>query len=92
MAPAVHRVLGNRWVIDVDQDPLGEPGRRVRDEGDVEIWARPLANGDTAVALFNRSAQATRIRTDVREVGAEHRHVYLVWDLWKKRPFPPRGS
>jgi hypothetical protein len=42
--------------------------------------------------LFHRSAQPTRIRTDVREVGAGHRPAYLAWDLWKKRPFVTAGE
>ena len=33
-------LLTNDEVIDVDQDPLGKPGRRVAIDGDLEVWAR----------------------------------------------------
>ncbi|HSD67191.1 MAG TPA: putative Ig domain-containing protein, partial [Vicinamibacteria bacterium] len=35
-------LLTNDEVIDVDQDPLGRPGRRVWKRGPLEVWARDL--------------------------------------------------
>ncbi|HEY0954741.1 MAG TPA: glycoside hydrolase family 27 protein [Roseateles sp.] len=58
------RILTNKDVIDVDQDPLGQAARRVRKDGDLEVWARPLQGGDTAVVLFNRSAKAVEMSAD----------------------------
>jgi alpha-galactosidase len=49
-------LLSNDEVLAVNQDPLGKQATRVKDdvEHGVEIWARPLADGATAVGLFNR--------------------------------------
>ena len=47
-------LLTNDEVIDVDQDPLGKPGRRVAIDGDLEVWARDMEDGTKAVGLFNR--------------------------------------
>ena len=47
-------LLTNDEVIDVDQDPLGKPGRRVATDGDLEVWARDMEDGTKAVGLFNR--------------------------------------
>ncbi len=53
-------LLSNDEVIEVDQDPLGKPGRRVAKDGDQEVWARPLEDGSLAVGLFNRGEMAAR--------------------------------
>ncbi|HSF99750.1 MAG TPA: alpha-galactosidase, partial [Vicinamibacterales bacterium] len=58
MTPETRDILTNREVIAVDQDPLGRQGRKVRDDGDVEVWARELADGSRAVALLNRGEAA----------------------------------
>lgn len=49
--------MTNREVIVVDQDSLGMQGRRVKRDGDREVWAKQLADGGRAVVLFNRRAQ-----------------------------------
>ena len=50
--------LTNEEVIAIDQDPLGRQGKRVSQNGTTEVWARPLADGSTAVAFFNRGDQS----------------------------------
>jgi alpha-galactosidase len=91
--PATLAILGNREVIAVDQDRAGTQGDRVATDGDREVWARPLAGGDVAVALFNRGAYATEIRTDVRAVGLPASSAgYRVRDLWTHRTHASRGG
>ncbi|MGH1559134.1 hypothetical protein ACRAWD_18525 [Caulobacter segnis] len=34
-------ILLNKEVIAVNQDRLGVQGRRVRDDGDLEVWSKP---------------------------------------------------
>jgi alpha-N-acetylgalactosaminidase len=47
-------ILLNAEVIAVNQDSLGKQGMRVaRSKQGFEVWAKPLANGDVAVVLFN---------------------------------------
>ncbi|RYG33361.1 alpha-galactosidase, partial [bacterium] len=50
-------LLLNHEMIEIDQDPLGVPARRVLREGDREVWARPLFDGTMAVAMFNRGEE-----------------------------------
>ena len=76
-------LLGNREVIAVDQDPLGTPGDRLSGDGDREVWTRRLANGDVAVALFNRGSTSTEIRTDARSAGLPFSPGYVLRDLWQ---------
>ncbi|XHS80486.1 glycoside hydrolase family 27 protein [Burkholderiaceae bacterium UC74_6] len=64
MDAATKRILTNTAVIAIDQDPLGRQARRVSKEGALEVWVRPLAGGDRAVVLFNRSEKPAEIGVD----------------------------
>jgi alpha-galactosidase len=56
MTPDTKEILTNKEVIAVNQDKLGKAGYRLAQNGETEVWARPLDKGDYAVALFNRGA------------------------------------
>ena len=61
MSPEVAGVLMNRDVIAIDQDPAGHQGDRVFQEGPVSIWSRSLADGSTALAIFNTGEDIPRL-------------------------------
>lgn len=82
MSASTRSILLNKAVIAVDQDALGAQGRRVRDDGDSEVWARPLANGDRAVALVNRGEAPVRISVAWPEIGYPARLAMRIDDLW----------
>ncbi|WP_298689957.1 glycoside hydrolase family 27 protein [uncultured Sphingomonas sp.] len=85
MAGATRDVLLNREVIAVDQDALGEQGRRVRRDGDHEVWSRPLADGSRAVLLLNRGTQAASIVAAWTDIGYPANTTAAVRDLWAHR-------
>lgn len=83
MTPETLALLTNREVIAVDQDPAGVQGDRVRAEGQFEIWAKPLADGSKAVALFNR--QDSWMKTAIMELHFDdlgYKGTVSVRDLW----------
>ena len=82
MTPATKAILTNRDVIALDQDPLGKQGRRIRDDGDLEVWAKWLQGGDIAVALLNRSRQDKEIGLGWTELGLSANAALRVRDLW----------
>src|SRR5437667_12653993 len=43
VTPGILSILTNRDVIAIDQDARGVQGRRVKKDGDIETWTRPLA-------------------------------------------------
>ncbi|MCT8003112.1 glycoside hydrolase family 27 protein [Sphingomonas sanguinis] len=55
MTDETRDLLAMPTLIAIDQDRLGEQGRRVRRADGVEIWRKRLADGAVAVAMFNRT-------------------------------------
>ena len=85
MTPEVKAILTNAEVIALDQDPLGQQGRKIRDEGDYEIWVKPLEGGDRAVALLNRGPEAHAMTVSWRQLGLPAEATPTVRDLWARR-------
>ncbi|HXM92859.1 MAG TPA: glycoside hydrolase family 27 protein [Candidatus Dormibacteraeota bacterium] len=70
MSPETKELLMNSEVLAVDQDAKGVQGHRVWEEGPLEIWAKPLADGSHAVGLFNRSESPAKMTLDFNSIGA----------------------
>jgi alpha-galactosidase len=81
MTEEVTEILLNREVILVDQDPRGVQGRLAIKTGDDEVWVKPLADGSTAVALFNRGSKEGEIAVSWKDLGLEG--PQQVRDLWR---------
>ncbi|MBI3568332.1 MAG: glycoside hydrolase family 27 protein [Gemmatimonadetes bacterium] len=76
-------ILLEREVIAVDQDSLGAQGIVVQSpHPDLQVWAKPLADGSRAVLLFNRASVPTTIRADWARVGIRTKRA-TVRDLWQ---------
>jgi alpha-galactosidase len=61
MKPEIKAILTNRDVIAINQDKLGKQGTRIYDDGEVEVWTRPLEGGALAIAVLN--AGSDRVAT-----------------------------
>jgi alpha-galactosidase len=81
MTPEVKGILLNKEVIAIDQDALGKQGRRIVRNGSSEIWVKPLSDGSTVVALFNRGATGTRVSVSWSDLGLQG--AQRVRDLWQ---------
>ncbi len=80
MTREARAILLNKEVIAVDQDRLGRVATIVSSTRTTQVWARPLADGAYAVALFNPGEAEAEIPVaweDIHETGAFH-----VRDLW----------
>ena len=85
MSPEIAEILKNKEVIAVDQDQLGMQGRRVKREGELEVWARQLADGSRAVALLNRGAAESKISVTWSDIGYPDYLAASVRDLWARK-------
>ncbi|QCB95507.1 alpha-galactosidase [Cellulomonas shaoxiangyii] len=91
MTADVRAILTNRDVIAIDQDALVRQADRVRDDGDAEVWAKPLSDGSVAVALLNRGGGTRAISTTLAQVGlGAGSHSYR--ELWTGATGSTTGS
>ena len=95
MTQETRDIILNRDVIAIDQDTLGVQGLRLKEEGGLQYWFKPLAGGDWAFCLFNRGTEPVSQTidwlslcfTDDEVSGlstAFDTTVYTVRDLWAK--------
>ncbi|GCB79536.1 hypothetical protein scyTo_0018764 [Scyliorhinus torazame] len=68
--PDSKALLQNRYIIAINQDPLGIQGQRVNKLRDFELWSRPLAGGGYAYAVVNRA-----------EIGGPQKFSIVVFGL-----------
>ena len=88
MRPATLAILTHPEIIALNQDPLAYQARRLRDNGDTELWAKPLGetdSGDIAVTLLNRGKESTTISFDLTDIGIEAETGYSIRDLWQRK-------
>jgi alpha-galactosidase len=76
-------LLTNDEIIEVDQDPLGIPGYRVKKDGELEVWKRVLEDGSIAVGLFNRGEKPATITAEWADLGISGKQ--RVRDLWRQK-------
>ncbi len=75
-------LLANDEVIDIDQDPLGRPGKRAAKNGDLEVWVRDMEDGSKAVGLFNRGEGVAEVKAEWSDLGIGGKQV--VRDVWRQ--------
>jgi len=85
MKPEIREILTHKEVIAVDQDPAGNEGRRVRKNGNVEVWSKVLQDGSRAVVLFNRGTEDAEIGVSWEELGYPAHLSAKVRDLWQAK-------
>ncbi|XP_077247202.1 alpha-galactosidase-like isoform X2 [Tasmannia lanceolata] len=86
-------LLNNKEVIAVNQDKLGVQGKKVKKEGDLEVWAGPLSNGRVVVLLLNRGPSKASITAKWSDIGLKSSTVVSAQDLWMHSTVQPvRGQ
>jgi alpha-galactosidase len=82
MSDATREILTNREVIAVDQDSLGVQGWMIAQPAPgLQAWSKPLAGGERAVVLFNRTEAPAEVAVDWGTLGLAGRA--RVRDLWE---------
>jgi alpha-galactosidase len=82
MTPDTKEILLNKEVIAIDQDALGQQGRRVKKIGDLEVWSKQLENGGRAVALLNRGPSPASVSVAWTDIGYPDTLAASVRNLW----------
>ena len=84
------RILLNKEIIAIDQDPLGKAAERKVNQADYQIYVRPLANGSHAVAILNCGDKDKSIQADFKQLGLNGR--YLIRDVWQHRDIAKKAN
>ena len=82
MDDTTRAILTDPEVLAVNQDWGGEQGSKRRDDGDTEVWAKPMSDGGAAVVLFNRGDTTRTITATPAELGLPSAKGYAVTDVW----------
>ena len=98
MTPETLATITNREIIAVDQDPLGIQGLRLKKEGDLQYWFKPLVDGDWAFCLLNSGEDAVTVPVDWTSIEVNDELSgratsfaevnYTVKDLWNASAKP----
>lgn len=88
-------ILTNKELIAVNQDKLGIQGFKYSAEDGLEVWVKPLTDGNWAVTFLNRSEIAKKISydwkkhiikdTDFNIEANFTTTTYKLKDLWKNK-------
>jgi alpha-galactosidase len=83
MSESVKNILTAPEVIKVNQDTRGIQGYKVYDNGDQEIYNKPLQDGTAAVLLLNKGSNTADITVTWDKIGLSGRQN--VRDLWARK-------
>jgi alpha-galactosidase len=84
-------ILRNADVVALDQDAKGVQGNEISSSNGLHVIRKPLADGDTAVALFNETGSTARISTTLSAVGVPS-GPHSLTDLWSKAKSSTSGA
>ena len=81
-------LLRNHEVLAINQDTLGKQARRIIKENRFEVWVKELADGNSAIGIFNLSPSELE-ETAPREFTLEFKDIGLepkqrLRDLWRQ--------
>jgi alpha-galactosidase len=102
MSNGVLNILTNKEVIAVDQDSLGIQGFKQNNADSLEIWYKPLKNGDWALCFFNRGSKPVDVHYEWKDqVIVDHVakrelrfdiQTYFLRNLWMKMDIGTTGK
>lgn len=85
---STYKIVTNKKLIAVNQDPLGIQCRRIKTNGAEDILVKPLKGGEFAVCFLNKANSLTRMECSINEiismpfVGANKADKYEANELW----------
>lgn len=80
MNEATKRILTNKDIIAIDQDPLGIQAERKLKTDLLQIFVKPLSNGDVALGILNTSDQEQTTEVNPKTLGVFNKRK--AKDLW----------
>lgn len=86
MSDNIKNILTKKELIALDQDPLGKQGFKIYDEGNFEIWQKPLAGGDIAICFLNLEIKDKFYKINWKKIKIKNfSGIYRIKDLWENK-------
>ena len=82
-------LLCNNEVNAINQDLLGQQADRVVEAGDIQIWARPLADGAHAIGIFNVGDKDLKVNFADYLQAMGIQQLQSARDLWRQKDLQP---
>jgi alpha-galactosidase len=88
-------ILTNKEIIAVNQDKLGIQGFKYAEEDGIDVWVKPLADGNWAITFINRTDASKKINFDWKKQIIKDADfnfetnfdttIYKIKNLWKNK-------
>jgi alpha-galactosidase len=95
MTPRTREILTNSEMIGVDQDPRGIAAFRMVMPDSLELWVKPLKDGELALCFFNRTGKTEKLNMKWQDLyisdpfsGTDihfDKQNYYMRDVWSKK-------
>lgn len=83
MDESIRDLLTNKEIISIDQDSLGISAKKSIDDGEFEVFVKPLTDDELSVCFFNREDFKVDIEFDWEQLAFEK--SYQIRDLWNHK-------
>lgn len=97
MNDQIKSIITNKNLIAINQDPLCKQAKRVK-RGTVDVLAKPLADGSTAVCFFNKSCHSAKKSYDLnklcndRYIAMANKQSYSAVEQWSGETLTTSGK
>ncbi len=80
MNEATKKILLNKEILAIDQDPLGKQAERKVGNDTWSIFIKPLSGGEYAIGILNKSGESQKFNKPLSDLGLDGRYSTLnVW-------------
>ncbi|MBS1729787.1 MAG: glycoside hydrolase family 27 protein [Bacteroidetes bacterium] len=90
MSDDTKRILLNPEAIAIDQDVLGLQGSRKINTKTWNVFVKPLANGDYAIAILNKSNESQEADLNFKDLGLEGN--FVARDIWQYKDLAEKST
>ena len=97
MSDKVKEIVTNTNLIAIDQDSLAKQAKRVK-KGTVDVLAKPLADGSTALCFFNKSSHGASVKFNLNTlckdeyVAMKQSSHYTLHNQWAYETLESDGT
>ncbi|XP_050234810.1 alpha-galactosidase 1-like [Mercurialis annua] len=84
MTDETMQIISNQEVIAINQDSLGVQAKKVRMEGERDIWAGPLSGNRIVILLVNKKKYKSTMTAHWDDIGISSDHTFVqARDVWE---------